>query len=482
MLDLQKIYPQQLNESILIDKICYNTADITPTSCFVALSGTKVDGHSFARVAQDNGAKAIIVEKIQEGISIPQIIVHDTHVTLSKLSHELYNRTLDFDIFKIIGITGTDGKTSTATIIQELLTKLHKNIGYIGTNGIFYNGEEINLHCTTPLAPELHELIHDMNVSKVDMLAMEVSSHALATKRVEDLRYSYAVFTNLSHDHLDFHKTFENYKKSKFHLFDLMTSDGLAIVSIDDKAGAELVQILPEDTRVKTTSLENNGADMYAQNITYSLDGMQFDLWYKGMCVTLTSHILGDFNISNLMSAILIASDLGYDLNDIYKIVPALSPIKGRMELLKASSKNIGAIVDFGHAPHAIESVLKFVRNLNPSRLTVITGAVGDGDVTKRPEMAENALKYSDRFIATMDNPYSEPADKILNELVKELPEESYIKIEGRQAAIDYAIDTAQDGEIIVILGRGREDMITNGTERIFLNDYRYTKEKLEKL
>ncbi len=476
MLDLQKIYPEHLKESIIIDSVVYNSKEASATSVFVALTGTKTDGHLYVKNAFEQGAKVAIVEKKIEGLNGVQIVVEDSHFVLSEMSSILYETTET--TMSLIGITGTDGKTSTASIIEKMLLAYKQRVGYIGTNGIRYDGVTKNLQCTTPLAPELHEIIADMSRRKVKALAMEVSSHALATKRVEHLAFDYGIFTNFSHDHLDFHHTLEAYALAKKHLFYLLKKDGLAIINFDDELGREIYE---ECQKKKLSYGFSPEADISATNIHYSMRGMHFDLVYKNEHYPIDTKLIGHFNVSNILAAVAVLLDMNISMSIIQNLIASVEPVEGRMELFHNAERNISAIVDFAHAPNSIEQVIKAARLLTKGTITVVTGAVGDGDIEKRPMMGEVTVRKADRAIFTTDQPYSEDPKTIITEMIETLSDnEVYQIIVSREEAIKYALDTAGAFDVVLILGKGRETKIVYDTYEIAFSDYEYVKRYME--
>lgn len=478
MLDLKKLFPQQLNDACLIENVYYDSQAVTKNSAFVALKGVKTDGHKFIEDAFKNGAKVVIVEEKNTDINGLQIVVPDTHYALSYISSQLFplKRQMQF-----VGVTGTDGKTSTTVLVQELLSRLHIPTGYIGTNGILYQNTALNLNCTTPLAPELFCILADMSEKGTQVVSMEVSSHSLITQRVANLCFDYAVFTNFSRDHLDFHKTMEAYKQAKLLLFQQLTENGVAIINLDDAIAHEIVENVG-DHRIYTYSLEERSADFFADDIIYEQDkGISFVVSFAGEKQKFYSQLLGEFNIYNSLVAIAIAIDLGFSLTEIADKFIDIKAIPGRMELFYDEQRDFSIIVDFGHAPNAIKNVLKIARKLAADKVTIVTGAVGDGDKEKRPLMAEAAIKYADKVIFTTDQPYSEDPEDIIQEMVQNIDATKYNILVSREEAIKTALDEAVSGEVIVIMGKGRESQIKYKDYAINFSDYEYVKSYIEK-
>ncbi|MGL5042876.1 MAG: UDP-N-acetylmuramoyl-L-alanyl-D-glutamate--2,6-diaminopimelate ligase [Culicoidibacterales bacterium] len=479
MLNLQEIFSKEITMPLYIDHITYNSALVTTSSLFVALEGRKVDGHNYVAKAFANGAKVAIVQHLVTGCKGLQMVVPDSLLAMSKISQLLYE-TADLPM-TMIGITGTDGKTSTATLIEQLLLLLGQKVGYIGTNGIRYLQQKVNLQCTTPLAPELHQILQQMRQAKIQTLAMEVSSHALATKRVEDLVYDYAVFTNFSHDHLDFHHTLEDYATAKKHLFSLLKPEGKAIINADDAMGQTIIKEISHKTTILTYGFAKT-ADFYADSITYSMVGMQFILHHKHQSYSIQTQLIGTFNISNLLAAIAILFDMGINIATVIPLIGKLTPVEGRMEFFHHHVRGISAIVDFAHAPNAILQVIAAARLLTTGRIIVVTGAVGDGDIEKRPLMGEICLVKADHTIFTTDQPYSESPQEIINQMLTTASQKTNFSIIlDRQMAILSALELAHPMDIVLVLGKGRETKICYADYEITFSDYQFVKEYMEK-
>lgn len=476
MLNLTSLFPTQLQNECVIRHISTNSQEILPQTLFVALKGLVVDGHNYVQQAFDNGALVAIVERKQDVDGL-QIVVEDCYDTLSYLCSLLYPSQSPH--MKIIGITGTDGKTSTATIIYKLFMAMQQKCGYIGTNGIMYEQIYINLGCTTPLAPDVHQLLARMLEHQIQYVAMEVSSHALATKRVEHLKYEYAVFTNLTHDHLDFHKTFSAYRSAKCHLFELLTDTGKAIINADDpEAKAFMSSVKPQ--QIFTYAINEASAHLVASNIEYTVYGTKFTLTYQKKNYPVISHLIGSFNVYNMLAAIAILICEGYAINEIISTLLHVQSIDGRMEILIHPTRELAVIVDFAHAPNALEKVITFARQLTEQKIIVVTGAVGDGDVLKRPIMGKLCSELADFTFFTTDEPYSEEPEQIITEMLSDVTKDNYKIIIDRQQAITMALERAQKDDIILILGRGKNAVIPYHRGDIHFNDYEFVTTYME--
>jgi UDP-N-acetylmuramoyl-L-alanyl-D-glutamate--2,6-diaminopimelate ligase len=472
MLDLRELFPDQLTQSCFIDAVYADSNAVKPQSVFVALKGERTDGHKYVQKAFENGARVAIVEIEDPTIDGLQIVVPDTQRAVSQISAKLYpwEKPLRF-----VGVTGTDGKTSTSVFLTKLLTRLGHRVGYIGTNGITYAGIEKDFNGTTPLAVDLFPVLAEMSHAGVDIVVMEVSSHGLATQRVVDIMFDYAVFTNFSHDHLDYHKTLDAYKMEKLKLFKQLRGDGVAIVNLDDAVALDVIDAAG-DTDVMTYGLRTGTADFLANNITYSAVGMSFIVHHGTRHVQVTTQLVGEFNVYNILAAIAISLDLGDNMSDIVANIKMIPPIEGRMELFYNEKRDFTAIVDFGHAPNAVKNVLIVARKMAQGRVIVVTGAVGDGDKDKRPLMADIAVTYADVVILTTDEPHSEEPEAIIDDMRAHLPTDAYRVIIARDAAIMSALDEAQAGDVVVVLGRGRRNEIPYKDKVIIFNDYEFIK------
>jgi len=476
MLDLKELYPDQLSESCFVDAVYDNSSAVGPRGVFVALRGERTDGHKYVQRAFDNGASVAIVEAIDTTITGTQIVVPDTHKAVSQISAKLHPWSKPM---RIIGVTGTDGKTSTAVFIEHLLTRLGKSVGYIGTNGISYAGKAEDFKGTTPQPVKLFPILAEMSKHDVDIVVMEVSSHALEGQRVADITFDYAVFTNFSRDHLDYHKTLEAYKLAKLSLFTQLPAEGVTVVNIDDAIALEVI-MASEGHKVVTYGMDSVRADLRADDVSYTKTGMRFTLYDKKDEIEVQTRLIGTFNVYNILAAIAIAQNMGYLVSDIVAEIEEIPPIEGRMELFYDEKRDFTVIVDFAHAPNAIVSVLQVARSLGKGKLIVVTGAVGDGDKEKRPLMADAALAYADTVILTTDEPYSEDPEAIIAEMSAHLNDDTYEVIVDRETAITTALDCAGEGDIVAILGRGRQAEITYKDKVISFNDYEFVKQYIE--
>ncbi|NLZ45116.1 MAG: UDP-N-acetylmuramoyl-L-alanyl-D-glutamate--2,6-diaminopimelate ligase [Clostridiales bacterium] len=436
-----------------VTEICWdNRKDIKKDGIFVCIEGETFDGHSAAKAMLKKGARAVVVEK-DLGLK-EQILVNDTREALAKLSSNWFSNPEKS--LKLIGITGTNGKTTIATTIKKVLCKLGYKTGLIGTCDVeigdeIWKGERSNP--TTPEPYELFEIFRYMADGNCEYVVMEVSSQGLDQKRVSGLRYNVSAFTNLTQDHLDVHGTMENYYKAKKLLFDI--SD-VAVINIDDNWGARLVNEVP----CKTVSFSNKEkADYMASDIKLSVKGCEYKVADDEGIFDVYFGIPGEFNVSNSLGVIACCSQLGLATEKVVQVLKTTDGIAGRAEIVSFDT-NYTIIRDYAHSPDAVEKILETMRECTNGRVVCLFGCGGNRDAKKRPLMAKAAAKYSDFCIVSSDNPRNEDPDEIIKEILVGFEGETtpYIAITDRREAIKWAIDNAQKDDIIAIVGKGHED------------------------
>lgn len=442
------------NEESKIQNIRYDNRKIEQGDIFVCVKGFKVDGHSFIGDAVKKGAKAIIV---QEDVSVPEDIiiikVKDTRKALALMSSNYFGNPKDK--LKIIGITGTNGKTTSAFMIKSILEKAGCKTGLIGTIANYIGNKKVDAVRTTPESYELHELFKNMVEAGVEYCVMEVSSHSLDLDRVYGVQFVEGIFTNLTRDHLDFHKTFENYYNAKFKLFERSNH---SIINLDDPYGTNIVEDIEKrgvKTKVSTFSVEKD-SDFKAFEIKSHSNGSEFKVKLDKI-EEFSINIPGEYNIYNSLGCIICA----YNLNiPVEKIKEGLSDIviPGRCELV-AKEKNLpySIIIDYAHTPDGLENILSTVKAFTKNRMISVFGCGGDRDKVKRPQMGEIGCKLSDVVIITSDNPRSEEPMDIINDIVKPLKYDNFEIEVNRKEAIRKAMNMALEGDVIVIAGKGHE-------------------------
>ncbi len=442
------------NEESKVQNIRYDNRKIEQGDAFVCVKGFKVDGHSFIGDAIKKGAKTLIVQEdvsVQEDITI--IKVRDTRKALAIMSSNYFGNPKDK--LEIIGITGTNGKTTSAFIIKSILEKAGFMTGLIGTIANYIGNKKVDAVRTTPESYELHELFKNMVDAGVEYCVMEVSSHSLELDRVYGVQFEEGIFTNLTRDHLDFHKTFENYYNAKFKLFERSNH---SIINLDDLYGTNIVKDIEErgvKTKVSTFSIEKE-SDFKAFEIKSHSNGSEFKVNLEGI-EEFSINIPGEYNIYNSLGCIICAYNLNIPMD---KIKEGLSDvvIPGRCELV-AKEKNLpySIIIDYAHTPDGLENILSTVKAFTKNRMISVFGCGGDRDKVKRPQMGKIGCELSDIAIITSDNPRSEEPMDIINDIVKPLNYDNFVIEVNRKEAIRKAMNMALEGDVIVIAGKGHE-------------------------
>ncbi len=458
-----------------ISDIHFDSRKITKGNLFVAVLGTQVDGHQFIDSCIKNGASVIVCE------NIPKQLQANTHyIKVENSSHALGIMAANFydnpsKKLKLVGITGTNGKTSTVTLLFNLYRSLGYSVGLLSTVENKIDNENIPATHTTPDAIKINELLNDMVEAGCGYCFMEISSHALVQNRISGLEFTGGIFSNITHDHLDFHKTFAEYIKAKKIFFDGLNKNAFALVNTDDKNG--LVMVQNTKAKVKTYSLRNV-SDYRAKIIENSFEGLHLIMDESEVWVPL----VGSFNAHNLMAVYGAAMELGSDKEEVLKALSTIKTAEGRFEPMRSPDGKI-AIVDYAHTPDAIKNVLNTINDIRTGneQLITVVGAGGNRDKTKRPEMAALAAALSSRVILTSDNPRNEDPEAIINDMetgISTLLKNKVISITNRREAIKTACVLAQKGDIILVAGKGHEKyQEVNGVRHHFddkevLNEY----------
>ena len=422
---------------------------------FIAVKGTQTDGHAYIASAEEKGASAIVCENIPEkqDPDIAYIVVPDAQAATGRLATTFYGSPSVK--LKLVGVTGTNGKTTIATLLYELFSAMGHKCGLLSTVCNYIAGKAYPSTHTTPDAISLNRLLAQMVDAGCEYAFMEVSSHALAQERVGGLEFAGGIFTNLTRDHMDFHETMENYLKAKKSFFDNLPRNSFAITNLDDKNGPVMVQNCRGDIKNYST---RTICDYKARIVETHLDGMILEFNNREFSTMLT----GRFNISNLLAIYGAAVELGKDAEEVLRVMSTLKPVSGRFETLR-STDGISAIVDYAHTPDALKNVLGTINEVLRGQGNVITvvGAGGNRDKGKRPMMAVEAVKGSNRVILTSDNPRNEEPQDIINDMLAGLNDEqrkSVISIVDRKEAIRTACALAQRGDVVLVAGKGHEN------------------------
>lgn len=443
-----------------ITGITIDSRGVAPGSLFVALRGERVDGHRFVAQAIAAGAAAVVIEeRLDVPAEVTTVVVPDTARALSQLADAFYG--FPSRALKVAGITGTNGKTTTTQMTAAILNAAGIATGTIGTIGASFAQQRWPLENTTPLAAQLQQLLEEMRERGAAGVVMEVSSHALALQRVEEVRFAVGALTNVTRDHLDFHKSFEAYAAAKHRLFDLARA---TVFNADDPHGAHWARECKERKPTLTYALESeadvrpSSLDLRASGSSFALSGEQFQV-----------RIPGRFNVANALCAIAIARSLGVPDAQSAQGLAALERVPGRMEHLH--SGGVDVVVDYAHTPDALEHALRALRETAPQRLVVVFGCGGDRDRGKRCEMAAAAARYADFVYVTSDNPRSEDPQAIIAEILPGLGGAPHAVEPDRRRAIEAAIAGARSRDVILVAGKGHENYQIIGTQVLPFDD-----------
>ena len=439
--------------------IYYDSRRVGKGSVFVAIKGLNTDGHRFINEALNKGAIAVILEdddavpdEIFLHTGTAKILVKDSRTALAEISKGYYKNISEK--IKLIGITGTKGKTTTAFIIKSILETAGIKTGLIGTIANYIGDKKIESSLTTPESNDLNELLLEMYSQGCSYVVMEVSSHALALKRVYGLNFTAAVFTNISSDHLDFHKNFENYLSAKKILFDNLSSSAFGVYNVDDKSSPRII----ENRVAPLYSLgKSPGADFLIDNISYNLIGTNFDLINDNRNYSLSTGLVGEFNAYNAAFAFAVTTLTGIDPDTAVKGIHTTPQVPGRFEITGRGNKKV--IIDYSHNADSLEKTLLALRNIIAGKhpLYTVFGCGGNRDRTKRPVMGKIAADLSKKVFITSDNPRNEDPLEIIEEIKSGIKKNNYEVIEDREEAIKQAISQSESDAVILIAGKGHE-------------------------
>lgn len=442
------------NTSVGVTGIQFDSRNVSMDEAFVAVKGTKVDGHDYIQRALDSGARAVICERLPDLIvqEITYVEVEDSQKALSVLASNFYDRPSAQ--LRLVGITGTNGKTTVSSLCYEIFTNAGFQVGLLSTNIVRIGQKEYPATHTTPDPIQINRYLQQMVEVGVSYCFMEVSSHGIDQQRTAGLQFEGAVFTNLTHDHLDYHGTFANYRDTKKKLFDNLGRKAFALVNMDDKNGYFMLQ----NTQARKYT--------YALKAYADYRGQLLESQFTGQLLKIEEHelwtqLIGEFNAYNVLTVYAIADLLGMDRMEQLRLISELKPVQGRFQYFQ-SPQNIHAIVDYAHTPDALKNVLATVNALRTGNEKVIAlvGCGGDRDRSKRPVMGHIAASLSDQSIFTSDNPRSEPPAAILDEMFAGVGPELHnrvLVIEDRRQAIRTAVKLARQGDIILVAGKGHE-------------------------
>lgn len=441
-----------------------DSRQVTPGAVFVAVRGFSADGHRFIGTALDAGAVAVVCEELpaERRESVCWLLVPSARKALAELSKAFYGNASD--ALMIVGVTGTNGKTTTARLVTSMLNASGISAGYIGTGLCRIGSRDIPLERTTPESSGLHDLFRQMVDAGCRAAVMEVSSHALELDRVYGLRFRAAVFTNLTPEHLDFHATMEEYAEAKRLLFDRLDDEGFAVVNADDPRASFMTSALPPE-RVFCCSTGGGasfcdpGQRFDATVSAMSVEGTKADVAFRGRTMAMNVPLPGEYNVMNMLEAFAVGIGLGLDPETALRGLSAADAVDGRMERIWSRDRSRCAVVDYAHTPDALQKALEALRSVTPagSKLAVVFGCGGNRDRQKRPEMGRIAAELADRVILTSDNPRDENPEAILDEVEAGMAGRAHLRIADRAEAIRRAVGELGAGDILLVAGKGHE-------------------------
>ncbi len=446
-----------------VESLSCNSKEKISNGIYFCIKGLQVDGHDYASESINNGAVCLVVERYLD-LPITQILVENVRIAMSFISSVFYGTYKSK--MKFIGVSGTNGKTTTTFLLREILTKLGKKVGLIGTEGIFINSLMLPAMLTTPDPINLHKVINDMENNGCEYCVMEVSAHAIALNKIDDIHYDVVGLTNISKDHLDFFLNMENYVQCKFSIFDVRHAKS-GVINIDCKNSKGIVK--KSNIEITTTGKD---ADLSLVSIAEQLKGTNFKFEYKNKQYSVSTNMLGDYNVSNLMMATAILLNLGFSLKDITTIIKSNEfIIPGRFNVLKTNA-DFNVIVDYAHTPDGVKNILSTIKKLPHNKTITVFGCGGNRDKTKRSEMGEVAVSLSDYVIVTTDNPRDENPEMIIDDIVKNITSKNIVRITDRKSAIEYALTIAKENDIVAILGKGAETYQEVKGVKVHFSDY----------
>ena len=465
--------------SVGVNAIDFDSRKIINGDLFVAIKGTVADGHKFIDVAIKNGAASIICETLPDNLvdGISYIEVDNSSKALAIIASNYYNTPSEN--LRLVGVTGTNGKTTVASLLYQLFKKAGYKVGLLSTVKIMVDNTQYKATHTTPDSLTINKYLSEMNAAGVEFCFMEVSSHGIHQYRTEGLHFEGGIFTNLSHDHLDYHNSFAEYRDVKKKFFDELSSKAFALVNVDDKNG--LVMLQNTKARKYTFALKQ-----YADYKSQILENQFGGLLLKVNDSEVWTRLIGNFNAYNVLAIYATAELLGLEKVEILRLISDLESVSGRFQYL-ISNEKITAIVDYAHTPDALKNVLETINSIRTKNEELITvvGCGGDRDKTKRPKMGHIATALSTKVIFTSDNPRSEDPDAILKDIEKGVEPQNYKKaltISDRKQAIKAACQMAQPNDIILIAGKGHENYQEIKGERFDFDDYKIVQELLKQL
>ena len=436
-------------QDLVINSLTCDSNEKVEKGIYFCLKGLKCDGHDFAKQSIENGAVCLVVENFLD-LPITQIKVENARVAMSYISsvfYETYKSKMKF-----IGVTGTNGKTTTTFLLRDILYHSGKKVGLIGTEGIFINSLRLPPMLTTPDPINLHKTIKDMENNGCEYCIMEVSAHAIALNKIDNIYYDVVALSNITKDHLDFFLNMENYIKCKASLFDVVHAKS-GVINIDAKYCKEIAK----KANIEISTIGSD-ADFKLVSSEQAFSGSNFKFENNDHQYNVSTNLIGDYNISNMMMAIAILNNLGFKIKDVLRTIKGQEFIvPGRFNVLKTDT-NYNVLIDYAHTPDGVKNILSTLNRLPHNKLITVFGCGGNRDKTKRSEMGEIALKNSDYVIVTSDNPRDENPEMIIDDITRNINSKNVVRITDRRSAIEYALSIAKKDDIVAILGKGAEN------------------------
>lgn len=487
LVSASKVRPAAFAGDAELGSMVMDSRKVTPGALFVCMPGMTSDSQAFLADAASRGASAAIVyDRIGAaaavGLGLAALQLSSDRSAFSDEIWRLCNIFFQHPTrnMKVVGITGTNGKTTTAWLIRDTLARLGIKSAYLGTLGVQFLGVERELANTTPFAVDLYSLLSEMRDAGVEALAVEVSSHALKERRIDGIEFDAGVFTNLTQDHLDFHGSMEDYANSKWRLFEDLpkqtTKRFMSVINVDDPVGREWSKRIPNNL----VTYGREAASLTRSDEEVEVDRLSFELNTITEDVRVQANLGGSYNLENVLSAVAATAALGFSLQDVAQAIRYARPVPGRFEAVP-NDLGIGILVDYAHTPDALEKLLDAVRPLTKSKVITVFGCGGDRDRGKRPKMARSASERSDLTVVTSDNPRSEDPGQIIQEVMTGIvPGAQTMAIEDRGEAIAYAISIAIPGDVVVIAGKGHENYQIIGRTKTPMDDRELARAGLE--
>jgi UDP-N-acetylmuramoyl-L-alanyl-D-glutamate--2,6-diaminopimelate ligase len=462
--------------------LAYDSRQVKPGDVFIALKGLKAAGADFAADAIGRGAVAVVADRPADAdVAVPWVIVQDARATMAALAAELYGHPSRS--MQVVGITGTNGKTTTAYLLRAVFESAGNKCGLLGTVSYSVGDQELPAARTTPEAPDVQRMFRQMVDAGCRACVMEVSSHALALRRVDGTAFAAGVFTNLTRDHLDYHGDMESYFAAKRRLFDMLPSGAPGAINLDDPRGESVRKTVSSPI----TYAINKQADVTPGPLTLTFEGLEFDARTPKGAVHVRSRLVGRPNVSNILATIAIATALDIPTSAIERGLESLGGVPGRFELVSSrADDDIVVVIDYAHTDDALKNLLETARPLAQRRVITVFGCGGDRDRTKRPLMGAVAARLSDIVVITSDNPRSEDPVRIIEEIKRGIPPASdrsaaTFAIVDRTEAIQFAIRKAEPGDLVLLAGKGHEQSQTIGSEELPFDEAAIAREALER-